>query len=75
MVEQTRLLGLIFDADLSWWPLVRDLVQRCRAKIWSLVRLREAGADVEQLLAVYIARVRATAEYGAQVYGAVVNGA
>ena len=68
-----RLLGLVFDSELSWWPLVLDLVKRCNCKIWSLAKLRDAGASEDQLLALYIARVRQTVEYGAQVYGVVVN--
>ena len=73
VVDEMRFLGLLFDSDLSWWPLVLDLVKRCNCKIWSLAKLREVGADEDQLLALYIARVRGTIEYGAQVYGAVVN--
>ena len=69
-----RLLGLLFDSVLSWWPMVRDIVRRCRAKIWSLVKLRDVGAGTDQLLSLYIARVRATLESGAQVYGTLLNG-
>ena len=36
--------------------------------------MREAGASQDQLLALYIARVRSTLEYGAQVYHNVING-
>ena len=74
VVSESRLLGLIFDADMTWWPLVHDLTNRCRAKIWSLVKLREVGADTDQLLSLYIARVRSTLESGAHVYGTVING-
>ena len=73
VVTEARLLGLILDDRLSWWPLVRDTVQRAKAKIWSLVKLRDAGANVEQLVELYIARVRGTIEYGAQVYGPLLN--
>ena len=73
VVSQMRLLGLIIDDRLSWWPLVEDVVKRSKAKIWSLLKLREAGASRDQLLALYIARVRSCVEFGAQVYGAVVN--
>ena len=52
---------------------MRDVERRARAKIWSLLKLREAGANKEQLLALYIARVRSTLEYGAQVFGALIN--
>ena len=74
VVREMRLLGLIIDDRLSWWPLVRDVVQRCKGKIWSLVKLRDAGATTDQMVALYIARVRQTIEYGAQVYATLING-
>ena len=75
IVSEMRLLGLVVDAELTWWPLVQDIVARARSRIWSLAKLRDVGASTSQLVSLYIARVRATIEYGAQVYGAVLNGA
>ena len=74
IVKQMRLLGIIVDADLTWWPLVDDVVARSKAKVWSLAKLREAGASSDQMKALYIARVRATIDYGCQVYGVLING-
>ena len=74
VVSEMRLLGLVLDDKLTWWPLVRDLASRAKAKMWSLLKLREAGASEQQLLSLYIARVRSTVEYGAQVWGTVLNG-
>ena len=73
VVTESRLLGLIIDDKLSWWPLVRDIVRRARAKIWSLLKLREAGASQDQLLDLYIARVRSTLEYGCQVFSSLLH--
>ena len=73
IVKEMRLLGVVVDEGLTWWPLVLDIVQRCRCKIWSLLKLREAGASEDQLLCLYIARVRATLDYGAVVYGTMIN--
>ena len=61
------------DDGLTWWPLVRDVTRRSKAKIWSLLKLRMSGASTDQLVALYIARVRGTLEYGAQVFGTVLN--
>ena len=72
-VEEMRMLGLVFDEKLTWWPFVADVKKRTNAKIWSLVKLREAGASPKQLVEVYIARVRGVVEYGAQVYGCCLN--
>ena len=40
-----------------------------------MVKLRDAGADVPQLVSLYTARVRTTIEYGCQVYGGLINAA
>ena len=67
VIRKMRLLGLLLDCDLTWWPLVMDLVNRCKSKIWSLMKLREAGANRQQLTILYTARVRCTIEYGCQL--------
>ena len=72
-VEEMRLLGLVFDDKLTWWPFVADVKKRTNARIWSLVKLRDAGASPKQLADVYVARVRGVIEYGAQVYGCCLN--
>ena len=68
-----RLLGLLFDDKLTWWPFVADVKKRSNSKIWSLIKLREAGASSTQLAEVYVARVRGVIEYGAHVYGCCLN--
>ena len=75
VVSTMRLLGLLIDSDLTWWPLVTDLTSRCKSKIWSLLRLREAGADIPQLVTLYTSRVRSTVEYSCQVYGGLLSAA
>ena len=73
-VSEMKLLGLIFDDSLTWWPLVNDLTGRTRRKIWALHRLREAGASTEVLKVNYVTRVRSILEYGAVVWGCVISG-
>ena len=68
-VDEMRLLGMLFDDKLSWWPLVADIKRRTSTKIWSLVKLRDAGASPVHLAQVCTARIKSTVEYGAQVYG------
>ena len=73
VVKEMRLLGLVLDCGLTWWPMITDIANRCKPKIWSLIKLREAGAAIPQLLTLYTARVRSTCEYGCQVYGGIIN--
>ena len=35
LVSEFRLLGLVIDDRLTWWPLVHDIIRRSRAKVWS----------------------------------------
>ena len=73
-VGSMRLLGLMFDDLLTWWPLVRDISSRARRKTWALLRLREAGAPIDVLLVTYCTRIRSVLEYGAQVWGGLILG-
>ena len=74
VVGELRLLGMLFDHELSWWPLIEDIKGRVKAKLWMLFRFRDAGANQGQLLATYLVRIRPIIEYSAQVYGACING-
>ena len=74
LVQELRLLGILFDHELTWWPMVRDICSRSRAKIWSLLRLREAGAELQILTASYCMRVRTILEYAVPVWGGLLNG-
>ena len=56
VVSEMRLLGMILDDRMSWWPLVQDIIKRSKAKLWSLLKLREAGAAEVQLHALYSPR-------------------
>ena len=69
-----RLLGLVFDERLTFWPLVNDITSRARNKIWELLRLREAGAPIDILKINYCTRVRNTLEYGSPVWGGLLSG-
>ena len=73
-VGEVRLLGILFDERRVWWPHINDIVGRATRKIWMLLRLREVGANHEFLLINYYAHIRSVLEYGAQVWGAVING-
>ena len=73
-VGKMRLLGLVPDEKLTWWPMVSDLTKPSRSKLWALVRLREAGAGHEVLFFNYLSRIRSVLEYRAQVWGGIING-
>ena len=74
VVEEVRLLGLLLDSNLTWWPLVTDIYKRCSKKLWCLVRLRDAGATPEQLITMYKLRIRSILDYCAPAYHPLLNG-
>ena len=74
LVHELRLLGIKFDQELTWWPLTSDLVTRSRAKVWSILRPREAGVNLEVLKVNYCVRVRSILEYAAPIWGGLLNG-
>ena len=69
-----RLLGLVLDQGLTFWPLVLDLVARAKKKVWALIRLRDKGATMEQLSVTYQVRVRNILEYACPVWTGLING-
>ena len=68
VIYTTRLLGVIISSNLSWSPHVDDITFRATKKLWTLVRFKSLGATTQQLLTVYITRVRSTLEFAAPVF-------
>ena len=33
IVDEMRLLGMLLDEKMSWWPMTLDIARRCNAKI------------------------------------------
>ena len=73
-VDTIRLLGVLIDSKLSWWPMIKDVEERVRKKVWTLVKMREVGASVEDLTTLYLARIRSSIEDSVQVYGCFISG-
>ena len=53
--------------------MVHSLVDRCNAKLWTLVRLRNNGANEEQLLSVYLTRIRPVLEFASPVWFSLIH--
>ena len=53
--------------------MIHDLVDRTNAKIWTLTKLRYAGASVPQLLQNYTLKIRSILEYASEVFGCVIS--
>merc|ERR1712055_473671 len=72
--ENIRLLGVLLDNKLSFWPLVDDLCSRAGRRMWGLLRLRDNGGTVMMLKTAYIMHIRSLLEYCACVWSSCLNG-
>ena len=66
--DQVKLLGVILDNQLSFWPLVEDLCVRCSKRMWGLLRLRDNGGSICMLKMAYVMHIRSLLEYCAVVW-------
>ena len=71
VVEETKFLGLIFYAKLSFMPHIKYLKTRClkALDILSVLSSSDWGADRDVLLSAYRTLVRSQFDYGSKVYG------
>ena len=68
VVEVYKLLGLIVQSDLKWSRNTEEMVKRAYRKLWMLRRLKQFGAQVPELLLVYVAQIRCLLEYVVPVW-------
>ena len=68
VVEEIKLLGLIIRSDLSWGPNTDYIVQRANKKLWCLRRLKNFGANTDDLIDVYFKQVRSLLEFSVPVW-------
>ncbi|KAF4532733.1 hypothetical protein B566_EDAN011925 [Ephemera danica] len=70
-VKQHRLLGIIFDDNLSWKPHIDYLVKTCRQGINILKATchRWWGASPKTAITLFKAIIRSRLEYGSSIFG------
>ena len=69
-VEELKILGTIIRSDLSWKSNTKMLVDKAYKKLWIIKRLKKNGASHEDLLDIYIKKVRSIIEFGLSVWNA-----
>ena len=62
LVEEMKLLGIIFRSDLKWSTNTENMVLKGYRRVWMLRRLKQFGANTEDLLDVYFKQVRSVLE-------------
>ena len=74
LVEQTKLLGVVLTSNLSWEENTQYISERCNGKIWMIKRLKNLGANQDDLLDVFFKQIRSVAEFAAPVWNSSLTG-
>ena len=64
VVDEVKLLGIIFSSDLKWKKNTSFIQKKCYTKFWTLRRMKEIGGSKEDLLDVYMVQIRCLTELG-----------
>ena len=67
-VESMKLLGLVISNDLSWKENTENLTRKAYGRLWSIKRLVNHGATLNDLIDVYTKQVRSILEFGVPVW-------
>ena len=67
-LEEMKILGLILQNDLKWKSNTKNMTAKAYKRLWMIKRLKNAGANQEDLTDVYIKQVRSVLEFGVPVW-------
>ena len=73
VVEKMRLLGVTIRSDLKWSSNTADIVQRAANKLWVLRRLKNFGANTEELIDLYSKHCRSILEFAVPVWHSAIT--
>ena len=62
VVEEMKLLGLMIRSDMSWASNTDNMVQKANKRMWILRRLKNLGAQADDLVDLYTKQVRSVLE-------------
>ena len=68
VVESTKLLGVVIRSDTRWYDNTNYICKKGYQRLWMIRRLKNLGANEEELLDVYIKQVRSVLELAVPVW-------
>ena len=68
VVEEIKLLGLTIRSDMKWESNTKNMVKKGNKRLWLLRRLKNFGANNEQLVDVYTKQKRCILELAAPAW-------
>ena len=74
LMEQTKLLGVIVDSNLSWTSNTEFIVSRCNSKMWVVRRLKKLGASRSDLIDIFCKQIRSILEFAVPVWNSALIG-
>ena len=70
VVEEIKLLGIIFQSDMRWYSNTNNLTKNGYSRLWMIRNLKKYGAKSDELLDVYIKQCRSVLELAVPVWNA-----
>ena len=67
-VDQFKLLGLVFSADLSWGPHVEYIVAKASRRLFAICQMIRSRIPVADIIEVYCSVIRSIVEYASPVW-------
>ena len=68
VVEEMKLLGIVFQSNMKWYANTSNLCKNGYGRLWMLRNLKKYGASKDDLLDVYIKQCRCVLELAAPVW-------
>lgn len=68
VVYETKLLGIKLQSDLKFSSHVDMITKKAMKKLWILMRFREMGASIKQLLTIWQQKGRSTLEFASPFF-------
>ena len=66
--EEMKILGIIISNTLSWRSNTDNMCKKAYSRLWMIKRLKQAGANLEDMKDVYIKQIRSLLEFGVPVW-------
>ena len=66
--DRMKILGVVFDKNLSFGSHVEQLAKRMRSRSWTLAKLKKRGLNEERLIKCYKTLIRPSVEYVPSVW-------
>ena len=73
VVEEFKVLGLIFSTDLRGNKHVEYICKRGYSQLWFLRRLKKLGASAKILIDIYEKHIRSIQEYAVSAWGPMIT--